>query len=47
VAAVVSWHECLDDAPGQCTTSDSFPNHARRITPWVRDALSWLKEQFP
>jgi V8-like Glu-specific endopeptidase len=47
VAAVVSWHECLDDAPGQCTTSDNFPNHARRITPWARDALSWLREQFP
>lgn len=47
VAAVVSWHECLDDAPGQCTTSDSFPNHARRITPWARNALSWLREQFP
>jgi V8-like Glu-specific endopeptidase len=47
VAAVVSWHECLDDAPGQCTAADDYPNHARRITPWARDALSWLREQFP
>ncbi len=47
VAAVVSWHECLDDAPGQCDEDDDFPNHARRITPWARDALSWLREQFP
>jgi V8-like Glu-specific endopeptidase len=47
VAAVVSWHECLDDAPGQCTTADDYPNHARRITPWVRGWISWLKEQFP
>ncbi|MCU0507883.1 MAG: hypothetical protein MUC34_05725 [Anaerolineae bacterium] len=47
VAAVVSWHECLDDAQGECDEDDDFPNHARRITPWVRDALSWLREEFP
>jgi V8-like Glu-specific endopeptidase len=42
VAAVVSWHECLTCAPG-----DDYPNHARRITPWVRDVISWLREEFP
>jgi V8-like Glu-specific endopeptidase len=42
VTAVVSWHECL-----QCTDDDDFPNHARRITPWVLTLISWLKEQFP
>jgi V8-like Glu-specific endopeptidase len=42
VTAVVSWHECL-----QCTANDSFPNHARRITPWVLGRISWLREQFP
>jgi V8-like Glu-specific endopeptidase len=42
VAAVVSWHECTT-----CTKDDDYPNHVRRITPWVRDWISWLREQFP
>ena len=42
VAAVVSWHECLT-----CDDDDDYPNHARRITPWVRDVISWLREEFP
>jgi V8-like Glu-specific endopeptidase len=42
VAAVVSWHECTT-----CGADDDFPNHARRITPWVRDKISWLRETFP
>jgi V8-like Glu-specific endopeptidase len=42
VAAVVSWHECTT-----CDEDDDYPNHARRITPWVRDWISWLREQFP
>ncbi len=42
VTAVVSWHECFT-----CTASDDYPNHARRITPWMLSSISWLKEQFP
>jgi V8-like Glu-specific endopeptidase len=42
VAAVVSWHECYT-----CTEDDDFPNHARRITPWMLGNISWLREQFP
>lgn len=42
VAAVVSWHECFT-----CSQADDYPNHVRRITPWVRGWLSWLREQFP
>ncbi len=42
VAAVVSWHECFT-----CNKDDDYPNHARRITPWVRDVISWLREEFP
>ncbi len=42
VTAVVSWHECF-----QCTDDDDYPNHARRITPWVLGRISWLREQFP
>jgi V8-like Glu-specific endopeptidase len=42
VAAVVSWHECTT-----CDAGDDYPNHVRRITPWVRDWISWLREQFP
>lgn len=42
VTAVVSWHECFT-----CTAADDFPNHARRITPWMLSSISWLKEQFP
>jgi len=42
VAAVVSWHECFT-----CDDDDDYPNHARRITPWVRDVISWLREEFP
>ena len=42
VTAVVSWHECFT-----CTASNSYPNHVRRITPWVLGRISWLKEQFP
>jgi V8-like Glu-specific endopeptidase len=50
VAAVISWHECfsgLASDPNACTASDDDPNHVRRITPWVRDWISWLREQFP
>ncbi len=50
VAAVISWHECLSGKasdPSKCTASDDDPNHVRRITPWVRDWISWLREQFP
>jgi hypothetical protein len=42
VAAVVSWHECTT-----CDDDDEYPNHARRITPWVRDWISTLRETFP
>lgn len=42
VTAVVSWHECLT-----CDKDDDYPNHVRRITPWVRDVISWLREEFP
>jgi hypothetical protein len=42
VVAVVSWQEC-----GTCTEDDDFPNHARRITPWMLGNISWLREQFP
>lgn len=42
VIAVVSWHECFT-----CTAADDYPNHARRLTPWVLSSISWLKEQFP
>jgi V8-like Glu-specific endopeptidase len=42
VAAVVSWHECTT-----CGVDDDYPNHVRRITPWVAGWISWLKEQFP
>jgi hypothetical protein len=42
VAAVVSWHECTT-----CSEDDEVPNHARRITPWVRDWISTLRETFP
>lgn len=42
VTGVVSWHECLT-----CTAADDYPNHIRRITPWVLGRVSWLKEQFP
>lgn len=42
VTAVVSWHECFT-----CDTGDNYPNHVRRITPWVRDVISWLREEFP
>jgi len=42
VTGVVSWHECF-----QCSADDLYPNHVRRITPWVLTLISWLKEQFP
>jgi V8-like Glu-specific endopeptidase len=42
VIAVVSWHECFT-----CDSDDDYPNHVRRITPWVRDVISWLREEFP
>lgn len=42
VIGVVSWHECL-----QCEDGDNYPNHARRITPWVYSSIGWLREQFP
>jgi V8-like Glu-specific endopeptidase len=42
VIAVVSWHECTT-----CASDDVYPNHARRITPWVLGRISWLREQFP
>jgi V8-like Glu-specific endopeptidase len=45
VAAVVSWQECTD--ADDCGANDDYPNHVRRITPWVAGWISWLKEQFP
>ena len=42
VVAVVSWHQCFT-----CPDGDDYPNHVRRITPWARDSISWLREQFP
>ena len=42
VVAVVSWHQCFT-----CPDGDDYPNHVRRITPWVRNSISWLREQFP
>ena len=47
VIAVVSWHECFTCSGDADGVDEAYPNHARRLTPWVLGRVSWLREQFP